>query len=415
MSLEQTNTLEINIDRLWETLMVSASIGPGKSVGLSRLTLGEDDKAMRDQFVRWCKDASCQVTIDRVGNIFARREGREPTLAPVLIGSHLDTQIAGGKYDGILGVLSGLEVIRTLNDRGLETKRSIEVVCWTNEEGVRFQPPMMGAGAFSGVHDVDWVLSQLDEDGAVFGEELKRIGYAGPSDRDRKDIDAYFELHIEQGPILDEEGLHVGIVTGGFTSFGAQTVIKGEHAHSGPTPMEKRKDALVGAAIIIAKISEIGWAYAPEGRATCARIDVSPNKYGIIADHAEVTIDVRHPDSNLAAQMYQEAVELVAIASEKANVEIEIVKEWSFGDVDFDADLVDLIRATAVDLNVSHRFILSAAGHDAYHLSAIAPTAMIFTPCKDGISHNEAEHIEPGYTVSGVNVLLNAAVNRANA
>ena len=415
MHLENTNTLEINTDRLWETLMVSASIGPGKSVGLSRLTLSDDDKEMRDQFVAWCEAADCTVSVDRVGNIFARREGREPDLAPVLVGSHLDTQIAGGKYDGILGVLSGLEIIRTLNDRGIETKRSIEVVCWTNEEGVRFQPPMMGAGAFAGVHDVEWVLSQNDEDGAVFGDELKRIGYDGDADRDRNDIDAYFELHIEQGPILDDEGVHVGIVTGGFTSFGAQVVIKGEHAHSGPTPMKQRKDALVGAAIIIAKVNEIGWEHEPKGRTTCARIDVSPNKYGIIADHAEVTIDVRHPDPKVAAEMYQQALALIPLASEKANVEIEIVKEWSFGDVVFDPDLINLVRTTAADLDISHKHILSAAGHDAYHLASIVPTALIFTPCKDGITHNEEEHIEPGYTTPGVNVLLNSVLHRANA
>lgn len=415
MPSEKSNTLEINMDRLWETLMVSASIGPGKTVGLSRLTLSDDDKKMRDQFVRWCEDAGCKVMVDRVGNIFAKREGREPDLAPVLIGSHLDTQIAGGKFDGILGVLSGLEVIRTLNDRGIKTKRSIEVVCWTNEEGVRFQPPMMGAGAFAGVHNVDWVLEQSDEDGAIFGDELKRIGYAGSADRDQKDVDSYFELHIEQGPILDEERVDVGIVTGGFTSFGAQVVIKGEHAHSGPTPMKNRKDALVGAAIIIAKVNEIGWEYEPSGRTTCARIDVSPNKYGIIADHAEVTIDVRHPDPALASKMYQKALDLISTASQKANVDIETVKEWTFGNVVFDPDLVNLVRSTAADLDVSHKHILSAAGHDAYHLAAIVPTAMIFTPCKDGITHNENEHIEPGYTVPGVNVLLNSVLRRANA
>lgn len=415
MPSKKSNTLEINMNRLWETLMVSASIGPGKTVGLSRLTLSDDDKKMRDQFVHWCHDAGCTVSIDRVGNIFARREGTDPTLAPILIGSHLDTQIAGGKYDGILGVLSGLEVIRTLNDHGIETRRSIEAVCWTNEEGVRFQPPMMGAGAFAGIHPIDWVLAQTDKNGAHFGEELQRIGYAGSADRQRKEIDAYFELHIEQGPILDAQGVHVGVVTGGYTSFGAQVVIKGEHSHSGPTPMKKRKDALVGAAVIIAKVNEIGWDYEPDGRTTCARIDVSPNEYGIIADHAEVTIDVRHPNAAKAAEMYQKALDLIPIAAKQANVDIEVLKEWSFGDVAFDLDLIHLIRSAAVDLGISHQDILSAAGHDAYHLATIAPTAMIFSPCKDGITHNENEHIEPEYTMPGVNVLLNAVLQRANA
>lgn len=415
MPTQVQNSLEINIKRLWETLEVSAAIGPGKSSGLSRLALGDDDKLMRDQFVKWCRQANCTVTIDQVGNIFARREGSDPSLDAILIGSHLDTQIAGGRYDGILGVLSGLEIIRTLNDRSIETKRAIEVVCWTNEEGVRFQPPMMGSGAFIGIHEVDWVLKQKDENGAILGEELKRIGYAGRKMRETGGIDSYFELHIEQGPILEEEGIQIGIVTGGFTSYGAQLCIKGEHAHSGPTLMKDRKDALVGASIIVAKVNEIGWKYEPKGRTTCARLQVSPNKYGIIADFAEVTIDVRHPDPDLAREMYDEALALIALASERANVEIAIDKEWSFGDVIFDADLINLVRSTAAELNVSHQQILSAAGHDAYHLTRVAPTALIFTPCKDGITHNEAEHIEPDYTAPGVNVLLNAIVRRANA
>jgi N-carbamoyl-L-amino-acid hydrolase len=414
MTTPQANDLEIKAERLWDTLMASAKIGPGVGAGLNRLALTDDDKTMRDLFVRWCKDAGCKIRIDRVGNIYARREGRDPDLPCVLVGSHLDTQIAGGKFDGILGVLSGLEVVRSLNDRGMETRRAIEVVCWTNEEGVRFQPPMMGSGAACGVHGIDWVRNQLDEDGARFGAELDRIGYSGDAVLDATAIDAYFELHIEQGPILDAEGLHVGIVTGGFTSFGAEIELKGEHAHSGPTPMRLRKDALVGAAIIVAEVNRIGWDFEPEGRTTCARIEVSPNKYGIIADHAKVTVDVRHPDPELARDMYDKALGLLPIVTQQANVEATILKEWTFGDVAFDAELIALVGRVATDLNVTHKTMQSAAGHDAYNLAKIAPTALIFTPCKDGITHNENEHIEPAYTVSGVNVLLNSVVRRAN-
>jgi N-carbamoyl-L-amino-acid hydrolase len=413
--LRPTNTLTIDPERLWHTLEVSAGIGPGKAGGLSRLTLSDDDKAMRDQFVTWCQDAGCTVTVDPVGNIFARREGRDPELTPVVMGSHLDTQIAGGRYDGILGVLSGLEVIRTLNDRDIRTRRPIEVVCWTNEEGVRFQPPMMGAGVFAGVHDLNWVLSQTDDAGLTFGDEVARIGYAGSVQRDAADIDAYFELHIEQGPILDAQKVPVGIVTGGFTSFGAELEIAGENAHSGPTPMAARKDALVGAALIVARLHEIGWGYAPEGRATCARLDVSPNRYGIIADQATVVIDVRHPDPDLADEMFQKALHALPDVAERSGTDVSKVKDWSFGDVAFDAGLIDLIQSTARDLDVAHIPILSAAGHDAYHLSRIAPTAMIFTPCVDGITHNENEDIELASTVPGVNVLLHAVLRRANA
>ncbi len=415
MQTPQQNTLEINPIRLWETLGVSATIGPGISSGLSRLALSDDDKQMRNQFVAWCEAAGCTVSFDAVGNIFARRDGTDPTLSPVMIGSHLDTQIAGGRYDGILGVLSGLEVVRTLNDLGIETKRPIEVVSWTNEEGVRFQPPMMGAGAFCGIHDTDWVLSQEDENGCVFGEELQRIGYAGARTVDLKNIDSYFELHIEQGPILDDEGIHVGIVTGGYTSFGAEVLIKGENAHSGPTPMRDRKDALVAASIIIAEVNKVGWDYEPLGRTTCARLEVSPNKYGIIADHAKVTIDVRHPDATVAREMYQSALSLLPVASKQSRTDLEVIKEWSFGDVSFSDDLINLIRTVSADINVSHKHMLSAAGHDAYHLSKAVPTAMIFTPCLDGVTHNEGEHIEPDYTIPGVNVLLNSVVRRANS
>lgn len=332
-----------------------------------------------------------------------------------MVGSHLDTQIRGGRFDGILGVLAGLEVDRTLNDRAIDTVRPIEVVCWTNEEGVRFQPPMMGAGAFAGIHEVDFVLGQIAEDGAVFRTELDHIGYAGDADRDPRDIDSYFELHIEQGPILDAEGVSVGIVTGGFTSFGAKVLFHSENAHSGPTPMCARKDALVGLAGLVDRVNDIGWDYEPEGRATCTRVEISPNRYGIIADEAEVTIDVRHPEPAQAREMLAKAVSAIDVSASRANVRAEIVKQWSFGDVAFDAGLVTLVHGVAVDLQVTHKHMLSVAGHDAYHIARIAPAVMIFTPCKDGITHNEAEEVELNYTLSGVNVLLNAVLRRANS
>ena len=233
---DTSNILEANGDRLWQTLQRSGEIGPGRSTGLSRLALTDEDRDMRDLFVTWCKDAGLTVSVDRVGNIFARRPGRDETLAPVLIGSHLDTQAAGGRYDGILGVLSGLEVIRVLNERGIETQRPIEVVNWTNEEGARFVPPMVASAVFAGALDLDTVLSLTDDDGAVFGAELERIGYAGDAPVGGREIDAYFELHIEQGPALEDEGLHLGIVTGGYQTVGMHIDIHGECAHSGPTP-----------------------------------------------------------------------------------------------------------------------------------------------------------------------------------
>jgi len=413
--LDQVNTLEVNIDRLWDGILASSKIGPGIAGGMSRLALSDDDKKMRDLFVKWCTDAGCRIKVDSIGNIFAERAGTDSKLPPVLIGSHLDTQIAGGKYDGILGVLSGLEIIRTLNDRAIETKRPIHLVNWTNEEGVRFQPPMMGSGAFALVHEDNWLLEQTDDEGVALGEELCRLGYAGSDTVSHTDYDSYFELHIEQGPVLDEEGIHVGIVTGGFTSYGAHVSIEGENAHSGPPPMRKRRNALVGAARLIASVDDIGWKAEPDGRTACSRIDVAPNKYGILPHRSEVTIDVRHPNSDHAANMYQQALDLIPQVSEKSNTNIQIEKEWSFGGIDLNPDLINIIRTVSSELNVSHKHMVSVAGHDAYHLSRVMPTALIFTPCHDGITHNENEHVEPGYTGPGVNVLLHSVLRRANA
>jgi N-carbamoyl-L-amino-acid hydrolase len=415
VAVGKLNRIEIDIARLWRDLEASAQIGPARAGGLSRLALSDEDKAMRDTFVRWCAEAGLAVRVDAFGNIFARRAGLEEAASAILIGSHLDTQVAGGRYDGILGVLAGLEVIRTLNDHAVVTRRPIEVVSWTNEEGVRFQPPMLGSGAFAGVHDPGWVHRQLDGGNTTFAAELERIGYLGSDSLCPAQYDSYFELHIEQDDVLDTEGLHVGIVTGGFRSFGLELCITGENAHSGPTRMRRRRNALVGASLLIARLNEIGWSHEPEGRTTSSRLTIAPNRYGIIPHLAELTVDLRHPDAAAAADMRSQFHDFLPLAALKANVEITIEKEWSFGDVAFDAKLINLVRSVAADLGVSHRHLLSAAGHDAYNISKVIPTVMIFTPCRDGVSHNESEHIEPAYTAPGVNVLFNAVLRRANA
>lgn len=408
-----TNQLSVDGARLWQTLMRSAEIGPGRSTGLNRPALSTADGEMRDQFVAWCKEAGLEVRVDKVGNIFARRPGSENDLPPVAIGSHLDTQIAGGKYDGILGVLAGLEILRTLNDRGITTRRPLEVVCWTNEEGARFPPPMMGAGAFAGLHELDWVLDQKDDDGIRFGDELKRIGYAGDVAPGHS-LDAYFELHIEQGPELEAEGLPLGLVTGGFAAFGSLVQFHGETAHSGPTPMDRRRNALVGAAYLIATVNDIGWKYHPDARSTASRIQLWPNKYGILPDWAEVTVDIRHPDRETARKMAEEVRTAIAEAGRKARVDVDVVKEWEFGCDDFSEECLGLLRAKADELGVRYKETLSQAGHDAYHIAKVAPTALIFSPCRDGISHNEAEHIEQDDTLPVVNVLMHAVIERAN-
>ncbi len=409
------NRLEVDGDRLWETLEASARIGTGPRGGLRRLALGDDDKTMRDLFVSWCEAVGCRVSVDRLGNIFARRQGLEPGLPPVLIGSHLDTQAAGGRFDGILGVLSGLEVLRSLDDRGITTRRAIEVVNWSNEEGARFTPPMVASGAFAGAFDMDWVLGLTDDDGLTFGGELERIGYAGETPVGGREVDAYFELHIEQGPLLEAQGIPLGIVTGGYKTYGMHIDLHGETAHSGPTPMDKRRNALVGAALLIVAANDIGWKYHEgQGKSTAPRLVCWPNKPGILPDYAQVTIDFRHPDPASAAAMLAEFEAVLPAAAKRAQVEIEIVERWSFGDEVFDPSLIALLQETAETLGVGHREILSQAGHDAYHMSQVCPTALLFTPCREGITHNESEDIERAYTLPGVNVLLGAVLARAD-
>jgi beta-ureidopropionase / N-carbamoyl-L-amino-acid hydrolase len=408
-------TLRIDAARFWDTVMRSGEIGPGKAGGLRRLALSDADKTMRDLFVTWCTEAGCTVTVDRVGNIFARRPGTDDHLPPVLIGSHLDTQVAGGKYDGIVGVLAGLEVFRTLDERRVRTKRPLELVCWTNEEGARFTPPMVASGAFAGVFDVDWVLALRDDDGALFGAELERIGYAGKAEVGGRGVDAYFELHIEQGPLLERDRVPVGIVTGGYAVRGMHVDIHGETSHAGPTPMDRRRNALIGAAMLAVAVNDVGWKHhATEGKATVPRIVAWPNKAGILPEYAQLTCDVRHAEPEVADRMWGEVKAAMPDCARRANVEMQIAGEWRFGSERFDPGCIRLIREAAQALGVPHRDILSQAGHDAYYMSRIAPTAMIFTPCRDGISHNEAEHAERDDTVPGVNVLLHAALARAN-
>jgi N-carbamoyl-L-amino-acid hydrolase len=408
------NVLEINPERLWDSLERSAEIGRFRDVGLRRLALSAEDRQMRDLFVEWAKTAGCTVEIDRLGNIFARRPGTDPSLPPVAIGSHLDTQICGGRYDGILGVLCGLEVVRTLNDRGLQTKRGIEVICWTNEEGARFNPPMMGSMAFAGVLPLESVLATTDDAGITVAEALDEIGYAGPAPVGRE-FDSYLELHIEQAPVLDREGCDVGIVVGGYKTQALRLTINGDTGHAGGTPMAQRRNALVGAGYVIAAINDIGLAYAAdEGRTTTTRIESFPNLAGTYAEQVKLTIDFRHIDADRFKAMRAEVDAAIAAAAKKANVEIEVAEGWSWGSELFAPECIELLKSTANELGLPYRGMRSQAGHDAYAVATMAPTAMIFTPCFEGISHNVNEAIELTRSVPGANLLLNAAVTRAN-
>lgn len=409
------SNMSVDGDRLWSTIMASAEIGKGPKGGLRRLALSDADRDVRDLFASWAKAGGYGLSVDKLGNMFVRREGTDPTLPPVLIGSHLDTQAAGGRFDGILGVLAGLEVLRTLDDLGLATKRPIEVVNWTNEEGARFYPPMMSSLAFSGAATVAWADDRTDKDGVRFADELTRIGYRGPAPVGGRTPDAYFELHIEQGPRLDAAGVRVGVVTDGFATKGMRIEITGETAHVGPTAMARRQNALVAAAHVAVAIDDIGWRYAhAEGKTTAARLDLWPNLPGIISERATLFCDMRHPVPAELQKMIGEVETALPDCARRGRCKVEIAEQWGFGVMGFDAGLIGLIRQAAADLGETTMDLKSEAGHDSYNVARICPAAMIFTPCKDGISHNEAEDTTLEATLPGVNVLLRAVLARAN-
>jgi N-carbamoyl-L-amino-acid hydrolase len=405
----------IDPSSLGAMLAASSQVGAFNG-GLRRLALTPEDKAARDQLADWARQGGYGLKVDALGNMFIRREGIDLTLPPVLVGSHLDTQARGGRFDGILGVLSGMEILRTLDRLGIATRRGIEVVNWTNEEGARFQPSMNCSLAFSGQQTVDWVYDRRDKDGVRFKDALDAIGYCGDAPVGGRVIDSYFELHIEQGPKLDAAGIPLGIVTGGFKMHGMRIAVRGETSHVGPTPMSLRRNALVGAAYLAVAVDDIGWRYAPEeGKTTAARLDLSPNLPGILSDEATLYVDFRHPSSARLADMDREVEAAVAESARRSRTRIEIAERWGFGGLDFHPDLVKLVRETAQKLGVPSMDIRSEAGHDAYHMTKICPTTMLFTPCRGGISHNEKEDIDLDMTVPAINVLLHAVLARAGA
>jgi N-carbamoyl-L-amino-acid hydrolase len=408
--------LKVDGDRLWASLMEMARIGATAKGGNCRLALSDLDAQGRNLFIRWCEEAGCTVAVDRVGNIFARRPGKNPDLPPVMTGSHLDTQPTGGRFDGVYGVLAGLEVVRTLNDLGYETEAPVEVAVWTNEEGARFSPAMMGSGVFAGVFALEEVLEKPDNFGsAKFGEELRRIGFAGQAPVGGRPVKAYFEAHIEQGPILEDEGKTIGVVTGAQGQRWYEITVIGQEAHAGPTPMKKRRDALVGAARMIDAVNRIGHAHPPNACATVGSVQVSPNSRNTIPGRVFFTVDFRHPvDETLSAMDDELKRECRAIAK-AAHVEVEITDFWYFPPTPFEKRLVDSVRNAAEAQRLPHRDIVSGAGHDAVYMARVAPTAMVFVPCKDGISHNEIEDAKKDDLEAGCAVLLNAILAEANA
>lgn len=408
-----TGNLRINGDRLWDSLMEMAKIGPGLRGGNNRQTLTDEDGEGRRLFQSWCEKAGMTMGVDTMGNMFFTREGTDPDALPVYVGSHLDTQPTGGKYDGVLGVLGGLELIRTLNDLNIKTKHPIVVVNWTNEEGTRFAPAMLASGVFAGIHDEQWAYVREDAKGKKFGDELERIGWKGDEKVGARKIHALFELHIEQGPILEAEGKDIGVVTHGQGLWWLQITLTGKESHTGSTPMPMRKNAGLGMARITELVHAVAMAHQPNAVGAIGHVDVYPNSRNVIPGKVVFTVDIRSPDlSTLSAMKAEIEAKAPKIANE-LGLGIEIEEAGHFDPVTFDEGCVTAVRNAAERLGYSHRNIVSGAGHDACWINRVAPTAMVMCPCVDGLSHNEDEEISKEWAAAGTDVLLHAVLETA--
>ncbi|OWU81618.1 Zn-dependent hydrolase [Phaeobacter sp. 22II1-1F12B] len=405
--------LKINGERLWDSLMEMAKIGPGIAGGNNRQTLTDEDAEGRALFQKWCEEAGCTMGLDQMGNMFARREGTDPDALPVYVGSHLDTQPTGGKYDGVLGVLGALEVIRSMNDLGIKTKHPVVATNWTNEEGTRFAPAMLSSGVFAGVHTQDWAYEREDAKGKTFGDELKRIGWRGEEEVGARKMHAFFELHIEQGPILEAEGKDIGVVTHGQGLSWTQVTITGKDAHTGSTPMPMRKNAGLAMARVLEKVEEIALSHAPDAVGAAGHIDVYPNSRNVIPGKVVFTVDFRSPELSVIEDMVARLKTDAQAICDEMGMEIEFENVGGFDPVAFDETCVGAIRSAAERLGYSHRNIISGAGHDACWINQVAPTAMVMCPCVDGLSHNEAEEISKDWAAAGADVLLHAVVETA--
>jgi N-carbamoyl-L-amino-acid hydrolase len=405
--------LRINPDRLWDTLMDMAKVGPGVAGGNNRQTLTDEDSAGRHLFAGWCAKAGCKIGVDSIGNMFARREGTDPDALPVYVGSHLDTQPTGGKYDGILGVLGGLEVIRSLNDLGIKTKHPIVVTNWTNEEGTRFAPAMLASGVFAGMHTEEWAKDRVDASGKRFGDELRRIGWEGDEKVGERKMHAFFELHIEQGPILEAENKQIGVVTHGQGLWWLEVTLTGKDAHTGSTPMNMRVNAGLGMARITEAVHRIAMDHQPAAVGAVGQANVYPNSRNVIPGKAVFTIDFRSPDLAKLTSMREKLEAEAAQIAADLGLGITIEPVGHFDPVTFDDSCVTAIRDAAERLGYSHMDIVSGAGHDACWINRMYPTAMVMCPCVDGLSHNEAEEISKEWAAAGADVLLHAVVETA--
>ncbi|MQT52804.1 MULTISPECIES: Zn-dependent hydrolase [unclassified Pseudomonas] len=406
--LQQQATQSINGERLWASLMELAKLGATVKGGVCRLALTDLDRQARDIFVRWCEDAGCTVSVDAVGNIFARRPGLNPDLPPVMTGSHIDTQPTGGKFDGCFGVLAGVEVLRTLNDLNIQTQAPIEVVVWTNEEGSRFAPCMMGSGVFAEKFTLEETLAKTDAQGITVGEALNAIGYAGSRKVSGHPVGAYFEAHIEQGPILEDERKTIGVVLGALGQKWFDLNLRGVEAHAGPTPMHLRKDALVGAAAVVAAVNKAALGHQPHACGTVGCLQAYPGSRNVIPGEVRMTLDFRHLRPERLDSMISEVRDVIEATCAKHGLSFELTPTADFPPLYFNPDCVNAVRNAASELGLSHMDIVSGAGHDAIFLAELGPAGMIFVPCEGGISHNEIENADPKDLAAGCAVLLKA-------
>jgi N-carbamoyl-L-amino-acid hydrolase len=405
--------LKINGDRLWNSLMEMAKIGPGVAGGNNRQTVTDEDGEGRHLFQSWCTAAGMTMGLDQMGNMFAHRAGTDADALPVYVGSHLDTQPTGGKYDGVLGVLSGLEIIRTLNDLNIQTKHPIVVTNFTNEEGTRYAPALLSSGVFVGIHTQEWAYEREDSNGLKFGAELERIGWKGEEEVGARKMHAFFELHIEQGPILEAEAMEVGVVTHGQGLLWTQVTITGRESHTGSTPMPMRKNAGLGMARVLELVDEIAWSHKPHAVGAAGHIDVYPNSRNVIPGKVVFTIDFRSPELAIIEDMNARLRRGAQKICDEMGLEVTFEKVGGFDPVEFDAGCVSAVRNAAERLGYSHRDLISGAGHDACLINRVAPTAMVMCPCVDGLSHNEAEEISKDWAVAGTDVLLHAVLETA--
>jgi len=405
--------MRVNADRLWDSLMDMAKIGPGIAGGNNRQTLTDSDAEGRRLFQKWCDDAGLTMGVDTMGNMFMTRAGEDPEALPVYVGSHLDTQPTGGKYDGVLGVLSGLEVVRSLNDLGIRTRHPIVVTNWTNEEGARFAPAMLASGVFAGVHSQDYAYGRKDPEGKTFGEELKRIGWVGDEEVGARRMHAYFEYHIEQGPILEAEKKDIGVVTHCQGLWWLEFTLTGREAHTGSTPMNLRVNAGLAMARILEMVQAVAMENQPGAVGGVGQVFFSPNSRNVLPGKVVFTVDIRSPDQGkldgMRARIEAEAPKIC----EALGVGCSVEAVGHFDPVTFDPTLVATVRKAAEDLGYSHMNIISGAGHDACWAAKVAPATMIMCPCVGGLSHNEAEDISKEWAAAGADVLLHAVIETA--